>query len=150
TGSESCAHGGDGVNVTLILAFVVSAPALKEKPAPAPSLEGEWKVERRFDHGTASTDQNLWIFSAGGIPGIRGPTRESVRSNFTYSLSVDGELRTIDFHESQGNGRSDPRQGIYRIDGDTLTFSFTIGNAARPTSFEASTADCLLVLKRVK
>ena len=134
----------------LVVALALGAPALKDKPPPAPSLEGEWKVESRLDHGISSTDQNRWIFSDGGVAVIRDPSGESVRSHLEYTLSDRGKVKEIDFLEGQGDGRSNARQGIYKIEGDTLTLSFTCDKSPRPTSFDPSTEGYVLVLKRVK
>jgi uncharacterized protein (TIGR03067 family) len=140
------------MNATLLLglALAVGAPALRERPKAEPSIEGEWKVESRFDDGKPSTDQNLWVFSPRGVAEIRDPTGTSVISHLTYTLSSAGPFKAIDFLESQRNGRAEPRQGLYRIDGDTLTASFTVGDAPRPMSFDPSKEGYVLVLKRVK
>jgi uncharacterized protein (TIGR03067 family) len=134
----------------LLVAFAVGAPALKDKAPAAPTIEGEWKVERRHDSGKPSTDNNIWIFSPGGVAEIREPVGFNVASNLTYTLASDGAVKTIDFMEGQGNGKADLRQGIYKIEGDTLTVSFTLGNSPRPTSFDPSPDYYVIALKRVK
>jgi len=140
------------MNVTILfIAATIGAPALKDKPPAEASLKGEWKVESRLDHGTPSTDTNIWIFSDGGVAVIRDPTSESVRSHLTYTVSAGGSVKEIDFLEGQMLLlRGNPRQGIYKIEGDTLTLSFTCGRSPRPTSFDRSTEGYLIVLKRVK
>jgi len=134
---------------TLALAVVVGAPALKDKSPRAPSIEGEWQVESRFDCGKASTDQNRWVFSPGGVAEIRAPAGATVISKLTYTLLADAAGKAVDFLEGQGPGKADLRQGIYKIEGDTLTVSFTLGDAARPTSFDPANGNYVLVLKRV-
>ena len=134
----------------LFIAATIGAPALKDRPPPEASIKGEWKVESRLDHGKHSTDQNLWIFSDGGVAVIRDPTGETVRSHLTYTVSAAGPVKEIDFLEGQAVGRGSERQGIYKIDGDTLTLSFTRGKTPRPTSLDPSNEGYLLVLKRVK
>jgi uncharacterized protein (TIGR03067 family) len=143
------------MNATMLfIAATIGAPALKEKLPTEPAIKGEWKVESRFNFGKPSTDQNLWIFSGGGVAEIRDPTGALVISNLSCTLSSDGQFKTIDFLESQPrNGRGNPRQGIYKIEDDTLTLSFVVGDngdTARPTSFDPSKAHCVVVLKRVK
>jgi uncharacterized protein (TIGR03067 family) len=139
------------MNATLLfVAATVGAPALKDRPPPEASIKGEWKVESRLDHGKPSTDQNHWIFSDGGVAVIRDATGETVRSHLTYTVSAAGPVKELDFLEGQGVGRGNQRQGIYKIDGDTLTLSFTCGNTPRPTSFDPSNEGYVLVLKRVK
>src|SRR5262245_45602163 len=94
----------------MLIVLAIGAPALKDKlPAP-PSIEGEWKVESRFDCGRQSHDDNIWIFSPGGVAEIREPVGRNAVSNLTYTLSSDGAVKAIDFLEGQGNGKSDPRQ----------------------------------------
>src|SRR5262245_51927990 len=127
------------MNATMLfIAATVSAPALKDRPPPGPSIKGEWKVESRLDHGKPSADQNLWIFSDGGVAVIREPSGESIRSHLTYTLSSGGPNKEIDFLEGQAHGSGNSRQGIYKIEGDTLTISFTCDTIPRPTSFDHS------------
>jgi uncharacterized protein (TIGR03067 family) len=137
------------MNVALLLALTVGAPALKDKAAPAPSLQGEWQVKSRTDRGQPSTDQNCWIFAPGGSAEIRDPTGR-VASTLTYTVASDGKLKTLDFYEAQGNGRADLRQAIYKIDGDTMTISWTLGNTPRPTSFEPANDHYVIVLERAR
>ncbi|HKA07326.1 MAG TPA: hypothetical protein VKD71_08720 [Gemmataceae bacterium] len=137
------------MNITLLMALVIGAPALKDKPRPEPSLEGEWKVER-FNGGQFGTNQNVWIFSRDGIAEIRDPTGASVRSQLSYTLSPGDQIKAIDVLEFRKNGNAELRRGVYKIEGDTLTASFTVDNTPRPTTLDLS-ADCyVFVLKRVK
>ena len=133
-----------------LLAIAVGAPALKDKAPPPPTIEGEWRVASRFDGGKRSTDNNVWVFSPGGTAEIRDPMDQSGISKLTYTVSSDGMVKTIDFLEGQGNGKADPRQGIYKIEGDTLVFSFTLGSDPRPTSFDPSPGRYVIAMKRVK
>jgi uncharacterized protein (TIGR03067 family) len=133
-----------------LLALAVGAPALKDKPGPALTIEGQWKVASRFDSGKPSTDNNIWIFRPGGGAEIRESAGRHVVSTLTYTLSSAGPVRDFDFLEAQGNGKSDLRRGIYRIEGDTLTVSFTVGDAARPTTFDPSADHYVIALSRVK
>jgi uncharacterized protein (TIGR03067 family) len=137
------------MNVALLLALTVGAPALKERAAPEPSIQGEWKVKSRTDGGRPSTDQNHWIFAPGGTAEIRNPMG-GVASSLTYTVASDGKLKTLDFYEGQGNGQADLRQGIYKIDRDTLTVSFTLGGTPRPTSFDPANGHYVLVFERVR
>jgi len=89
----------------------------------------------------------------GLLAGRRGgdprPAGGRVVSNLTYTLSTTAAGKAIDFLEGQGPGKSDLRQGIYKIEGDALPVSFTLGDAARPTSFDPANGNYVLVLKRV-
>ena len=137
----------------LIIILAIGAPALKEKPQPKPTIQGEWRVESRSDRGVPSNDANIWIFSPGGDAEIRNPMEGRVVSNLTYTLSTDGNLKTLDFMESQQIGRPAlPRLGIYKLDGDNLMLSMTAGSTPRPSSFDTSKASgfIVIVLKRVK
>jgi|SRR5688572_16325995 len=137
------------MNGVLLLALALGAPALKDKSAPAPPIQGEWKVKSRTDCGRPSTDQNRWIFAPGGTAEIHDPTGR-VASTLTYTVASDGKLKTLDFYEAQGNGRADLRQAIYKIDGDTMTISWTLGNTPRPTSFDPGTGHYVVTLVRVR
>lgn len=131
------------------LALGLGAPALKERPAPEASIRGEWQVTKRFDRGRPSEDRNHWTFGADGNAEIRNPSGQ-IASTLTYTVSVDGKLKTLDFHESQANGRAELRQAIYRIVGDTMTISWTLGGTPRPTSVDPATGHDTVILERVR
>lgn len=132
-----------------LLALTLGAPAIKDKPAPKPTIEGEWQVVSRFDNGAASTDKNRWVFARGGTAEIRESTGGRVVSNLTYTLAPGGQENALDFYEGQGNGKADLRQTLFAIQGDTLTLCFTCGSTPRPTSLDPGTDNFVIVLKRV-
>ena len=132
-----------------MLAVTLGAPAIKDKPAPKPTIEGEWQVVSRFDHGAASTDNNRWVFARGGSAEIREPVENQVVLRLTFTLAPGGQENALDFYEGQGHGKADLRQTLYVIKGDTLTLSFSVGTAPRPTSLDPGTDNFVLVLKRV-
>ena len=136
------------MDAVLLLALALGAPALKDKPAPF-SIRGEWRVTSRFDGGRPLDDRNHWTFGADRNAEIRDPSGR-VASTLTYTVSADGKVKTLDFHESQGNGRAELRQAIYRIVGDTLTISWTLGTTPRPTSFGPGTDHSTVILERVR
>jgi uncharacterized protein (TIGR03067 family) len=80
---------------------------------------------------------------------IRGPVGGRAICNLTYTLSPAGADKAIDFTEAQGNGGGDLRRGIYNVEGDRLTVSFTVGDNPRPTSFDPAADNYVIVLKCV-
>jgi uncharacterized protein (TIGR03067 family) len=139
------------MSTTLMLAMTFGAPALKDKPAAKPSIVGEWQVESRFGGGARTDDQNIWMFSAGGVADIRDRTRAIVMSNLTYSSAADKGANAIDFMESQPQGPALLRRAIFKFEGDVLTICFTTQDAPRPSSFDTSNAGYTVIsFKRVK
>jgi uncharacterized protein (TIGR03067 family) len=140
--------------ILLGLAMAVGAPQAKEKPKAEPSMIGEWELEARTMGGApilpfARSGHLRYTFTAAGecvvstVPGVP-PSRHS----FTVDPKADPPAFTF-LYEMSGTAVD----GIYKVDGDTLTLCWDRGpKAARPKAFESpvGTQVVLYVLKRVK
>jgi len=115
--------------------FIEAAPRLKDPPKDSLSLVGTWEFACLRSNGSDKTLAVTfeWQFTAGGHWLIRtdGKTRPG---ESRYSADPNADPAAIDLDDGPGTSL---RQGIYRVDGDTLTVCIGSGLANRPTAFEA-------------
>jgi uncharacterized protein (TIGR03067 family) len=145
------------VNSVLLLAaaLTVSAPALKEKPkATADEPTGEWEMQSTTVSGRQSvingqlvyafTKEGKWVTRRDGQELATGLDRrvefDAKAAQPTIELILNPQVATSRY------------QGIYKIEGDTLTICASRGKVERPTTFESPEGSgiTLYVLKRVK
>jgi uncharacterized protein (TIGR03067 family) len=136
---------------TVFLALAVAAPALKDKPKPAPpSIVGTWVVETMVVGGqprVLGADREHWVFNADGSR-TAGPG-DTVTRRGTYTI-IDPKATPLALDLTAQP--SALHLCIFRIDGDTLTLNLGNVGDARPTTFEspAGTKHVLRVFKRVR
>ena len=130
----------------LLVATVVGAPALKDKPTPD-DIVGDWLVVEHSGGGRAAAFEAGfgYTFRADGTCEFRASAAHPPES-CPYFADPVGRPPAVDLT------LSDPKRpvarGIYRVRGDTLTLCFGIGTD-RPTSFD-DRETWLYVLKRTK
>jgi uncharacterized protein (TIGR03067 family) len=143
------------VNPVLLLAaaLAVSAPALKEKPKTAETEPtGEWEMHSTTVSGrqTVINGQLVYTFTKEGKWVMR---RDGQELGIDRRVEFDAKAAqpTIDLILNPQVATS-RYQGIYKVEGDTLTISASRGKAERPTTFESPEGSgiTLYVLKRVK
>jgi hypothetical protein len=129
------------------LAVAVSAPALKDKPAPETPLLGEWVPEG---------------VTVGGRPATPGADRWVFRADGTYARHASGAHRTggdLVGDVGQAEGTLDlygetpgvpPTMCRFRVDGDTLTLAIGHCRAGRPATVEPGPRATVSVMKRVR
>lgn len=123
--------------------FAASVPAADKTP-----LEGKWVLESVTKDG--KQDETL-----------KGATREHKGDTYTIvplkdakptegTFTVDAEKKTIDLKPSSGNFKGKTLQGIYKLDGETLTIAF--GETERPKGFESKEGSKVVVavMKKAK
>jgi uncharacterized protein (TIGR03067 family) len=136
---------------TVFLALAVAAPALKDKPKPAPpSIVGTWVVETMVVGGqprVLGADREHWVFNADGSR-TAGPG-DTVQRRGTFVLDLKANPPALDLTADPGNVR---HLCIYRIDGDTLTINVGWQESERPAAFEspAGSRCTLRTFKRVR
>jgi uncharacterized protein (TIGR03067 family) len=118
------------------MALTVGAPG-KEPPAKdSPSIVGEWVT---------------FIFAADGKLTIKEGKRDK---NDTGTYKTDAKKDPAEIDIIPPEDKKDPTvQGIYKLDGDTLTLAFGRGKEkSRPTKFESpeGTDTIVITLKRAK
>jgi uncharacterized protein (TIGR03067 family) len=131
----------------LALALPVSAPALKDKPSPEPTIVGTWAVESSNVNGRViEPGSDRWVFNADGTQSIYG--QGQLLQSATYSFGPRAAARTLDLVADAG-GRHTNRC-LYRIDGDTMTLSVGHGQFGRPADLDPGKGVTVWVFKRVR
>jgi len=136
----------------LFATLALGAPNLKDRPV---TIFGEWECEERIINGKPDPalrtepfllklTEKKWSTSS-----PRGPAKEST---MILDTKADPPTFTL-FSKDDKDGSGTPTMtGIYKLEGDKLTFCYVLGNVARPKEFasRAGTDLRLLVFRRVK
>lgn len=136
------------------MALTVGAPG-KEPPAKdSPSIVGEWVGEKAVAGGKEQPVPEggiTFIFAADGKLTIKEGKRDK---NDTGTCKTDAKKDPAEIDIIPPEDKKDPTvQGIYKLDGDTLTLAFGRGKEkSRPTKFESpeGTDTIVITLKRAK
>jgi uncharacterized protein (TIGR03067 family) len=111
----------------------------KEDKDDAKKMEGAWKVETWEQGGVALPAE-----------GLEGATWTVKGDKYTFAMGgnvEEGSLKldpakkpaTIDLDIKAGNCKGQTQAGIYKFDGDTMTFCFNRpGGTGRPTEFKST------------
>jgi uncharacterized protein (TIGR03067 family) len=145
-------------NLLLGLAVAVGAPVTKDKDGAKdpPSIVGQWIGEKATAGGMELPVPDGGIdftFMADGKLMIREGKKEKPDSG---SYTVDAKKNPAEIDLVPPKDKTEPTvQGIYKIDGDTLTLCFSRGpgkTTTRPTKFEspAGSETIIITMKRVK
>jgi uncharacterized protein (TIGR03067 family) len=135
----------------LLLALALGAPAPKtdaKPPADQHPLIGEWVVESEVSSGkpmNVSKRARVILTSDRWKIKIEGETESCL------SVNPKKDPPTIDvWNPTQGDEEASTCKGIYKLEGDTLTFCYSYKD--RPTKFESppKSGIWLMKLKRVK
>ncbi|MCI0703285.1 MAG: TIGR03067 domain-containing protein [Planctomycetia bacterium] len=133
----------------LVLLLSSTLPA-QEKKADEAAFRGKWKlVSGKFNgkaydlpkdsqRGTNFTEKEVMTFDG-----------QRVGRTLNYTLDATANPKQIDLTLAKTDQKS---QGIYTLDGDTLTLCYAEPGAARPTKLESKEGDrtFLLLFKRIK
>lgn len=119
----------------LAMAFPIGAPALKDKPASAPSLVGRWECTALVVDGTANpqwkgleyefTKDGKWVIYRDGQL-LDGRER-------TYRLDPKTRPGAMDVDEGP-----QPQTAAFRVERDTLQLAIGTGKSSRPAGPEST------------
>ena len=129
----------------------LGAPGLKEKEddKDLKKLQGDWQVTSWEQLGQQMNLTAKWSFKDDKYTLEMGNNLEEG----TIKLEPGKKPATIDLVITGGNCKGKDQPGIYKIEGDTITFCFAWpGTTDRPTEFK-STAEgrtILITIKRAK
>jgi hypothetical protein len=130
----------------LTLTLTAGAPAIKEKPAPASELVGEWVTESvTVGLRPDQVGSHLWSFRAAGTWSMS--FRGRVTLSGTFRRDGDTGPGTLDLLDA---GRNAPDRCRYRVTGDTLVLSVGHDKGPRPNDLEPAAKATVWVFKRVK
>jgi uncharacterized protein (TIGR03067 family) len=143
-----------GTSLLLGLAIVVGAPGAKDPPKKEPTIVGVWIGEKAVRDGKDRPVPEggiVFTFAADGKLNVKEGNREP-KEGATYKLDAKKSPGEIDIIPPEG--KDEPTiQGIFKIEGETLTICISGPSAAgRPTKFESAEGSqtMLMILKRAK
>jgi uncharacterized protein (TIGR03067 family) len=135
-----------------LVAIAIGAPALKNPPT-AGGLTGEWRIESLTIGGEPAPqpdEPDFVVFGSDGkLSSRRGATGLLVERG-RFVVQAAAELKMIDIDRGSPDG---PSQGIFRVEGETLTICLAADKKAiRPQAFESppKSEHSLFLLRRVK
>ena len=137
--------------ILLSLAATVAAPIGKDAKKDPPSIVGEWAAEGAVSRGRPDNPPpgTTWEFTADGKSILKiGGKGETVDG--TYKLDPKKDPPEIDI--TPGIKNMGTMQGVYKVEGDTLTLCLSDGEEERPKALDApaGTKRILITLKRMK
>jgi uncharacterized protein (TIGR03067 family) len=130
--------------------MAAAAPAQDAKKE-LEKLQGEWTMVSLEQRGKKVPDETVnlykltikgdqWIVKAGDGP----------ESKVTFKIDPSKDPKTLDM-TFKGADEETSSQGIYKLEGDTLTLCRTVGDRERPKEFKTTEeAGILVVWKRAK
>jgi uncharacterized protein (TIGR03067 family) len=140
----------------MFTAVFVGATLVANAPAPkSPGIVGEWVVERQDTGGGVlpfSKGSPLYfVFTADGKWAMY---REgfAVVPGAKFVVDLKARPHTIDLGPDPDSRIKGADEGIFKVEGDTLTLCHSVGRHPRPKGFTVSDDDpvSLFVMKRVK
>jgi uncharacterized protein (TIGR03067 family) len=138
---------------TLTAALALAAPAAEVKK-DEDRLQGNWKVTSVENAGKKADPKDFanWKMVVAGDKITEFDGKE-VMDEYTFRLDAAARPAAIDMTSLAGKSRGKTMQGIYRLEGDTLTVCVSEpGKKDRPREFRSAedSAHVLLVFQRVK
>jgi uncharacterized protein (TIGR03067 family) len=117
-------------------------------------LAGTWSSASAVNDGKPIGEETvkklrLTLTQQGGYKTELG---DQVLFDSTYRVDAGQQPKQIDMIGTEGENKGKAAQGIYLLEGDTLTICYTMPGGDRPSSFESKpgTGATLVVWKRMK
>jgi uncharacterized protein (TIGR03067 family) len=138
------------VLATLLL-LAVNVHGQDNDPDDREKLSGTWMSASAVNDGKRIADEtvkNLRLTLTKN--GYKTELGEQVLFDSTYRIDADKQPKQIDMIGTEGELKGRAAQGIYALDGDTLTICYTMPGNERPTQFESKPGSgaTLVVWKR--
>jgi uncharacterized protein (TIGR03067 family) len=118
------------------------------------ALQGTWRIDSiQESFGKAPPEDSVKEFVVTIKDDIMKVSRKGVAGPvFKLKLDPAKTPKTIDFTHSEGPDKGKTEPGIYKMEGETLTYCVTDIGKERPTAFatKEGTRNSVFVLKRVK
>ena len=134
--------------------WAMADPVPKDSAKADPKLVGRWTMIRTFsgkDETTEDPPRAEYEFKADGAWIMRRDGKDYAGGPGKFSTDLTADPARIDLIRDPDNPKNRlVTEGIYRIEGDTLTVQMPARGEGRPASFEGPRAGYLVILKRVK
>jgi uncharacterized protein (TIGR03067 family) len=125
-----------GVSLVITLAAAAASADGAPQAAAAGKLDGDW-VATSWKRGEGEVGKNQVAtelkITKDAYEFPTGINRISAKG----AIKVDAAKGTIDFTPADGASAGRTLQGIYKVDGDTLTLCFTTAGRDRPKEFKS-------------
>jgi uncharacterized protein (TIGR03067 family) len=144
------------MNATLLVGITLTlgAPAPKDGPKTELDIVGEWVLESITTTGILrqfTGDDIVYTFARDGKWTIHQGGKEDVNPRRGYKADASANPATVDWIPDVTVGTTS-REGIYKVEADTLTMCVGLVDKPRPTAFVSTpkSESSLYVLKRRK
>lgn len=142
-------------SIFLGLTVAVAAPAAKDPPKKEATIVGQWVGEKAVAGGKELPVPDGGIVFTFAADGVLSVTEQGPGKPDTGSYKVDPKKNPPEIDLIPPSTKKEPvMQGIYKLDGDTLTLCFRHGppGTERPNEFESPAGSDVIVmtLKRKK
>jgi uncharacterized protein (TIGR03067 family) len=124
--------------VGVAVLFAAAGTAADKTP-----LEGKWVIESLTRDGKADDGLKGATRVHEGDKYTITPAKDSKAPTTEGTFTIDAEKKTIDMKPTTGNFKGKTLQGIYKLDGDTLTVAFH--DSERPKGFESKEGSKVVV-----
>jgi uncharacterized protein (TIGR03067 family) len=141
--------------VGLIAAAGFAAPAVKDGAPKPPDIAGEWNCEQRLVGGKPDPELAripVRLVIAGAAWQAHTPDGPPAEAVLELDPKASPPALTLYSNDDPARGRRASLTGIYRLDGDTLTICYVLGDGPRPTVFESAAGSevRIMTLRKVK
>lgn len=141
------------IGLAVVAGWAVADTEPKDAPKPDPKLVGRWLMVRSFYGAKETTDDEVRVdteFTADGKWIIRRDGKEQPGSPWQFTTDTSASPARIDLiHRPDHPTDRLVDQGIYKVEGDTLTLRTPERGEGRPESFEAPGKGFRSIYKRV-
>lgn len=137
-------------SLTTLLALAAAPEAVRDEDR----LQGDWKVTSLVEAGKKAEPKTFaaWNLTVAGDKMTARDGKE-VMDEYTFRLDAAASPRAIDLTVQTGEAKGKTLQGIYQLEGDTLTVCVSEpGKKDRPKEFRSAegSSHTLLVFQRTR
>lgn len=126
--------------LTLALVAATTAGWAWSQDQPKNGLVGNWQVAAAEYEGAKTAADRIqgWkaVFTADRFTVRDG--QDKTRYDLSYRVGAGTDTKAITFTVTGGDLKGQTTEGIYKLDGDTLTICFAEPGGAKPTEFKTA------------
>jgi uncharacterized protein (TIGR03067 family) len=140
------------VVLSTALLLAVNVRGQNGAPDDRERLSGKWTSTSAINDGKPIADETVKKLRLTlTTDGYKTELGEQVLFDSTYTIDAGKQPKHIDMIGTEGEAKGRAAQGIYLLEGDTLTICYTMPGGERPKAFESKpgSAATLVVWKRL-